>query len=219
MQNLTAADNYKLFCDQLGDAVSRHRGLRIVRTESGRWFLKGILEIRNDDNIIVGNYLIAVRFSPGFPFEFPELYEVGGAIPNEADWHKYKKGNCCMTVKADEKLQCRNGISVLGFIDHFAIPYFANHIYRIITGRYKNGEYAHGPKGAAQFYQSLLKTADRDLWMSYVRDAFASAKYKRNTPCFCGSGKKYKHCHLIVFDKLRAIGKEQVLNDFKLIIL
>jgi hypothetical protein len=214
MQNrIVENDNYKLFCDQLKVVAKEYCEFKIVKPENEKWYLKGILKIRNDDKVTVGDFLIEIHFSPGFPFRFPKLYEVGGMIPDDVDWHKYKDGSCCITVSADEILQCRSGISVLSFIERFAVAYFANQIYRKLTGEYKNGEYAHGSEGVAQFYQTLFKTADTILWIEYLTEAFGQAKYPRNSGCFCGSGRKYKHCHLIVFEYMRVIGKEQIVKD------
>lgn len=34
------------------------------------------------------------------------------------------------------------------------------------------------------------------LWNSLFKKPEAHAKLGRNEPCYCGSGRKYKHCHL-----------------------
>jgi hypothetical protein len=215
---MEAIDRYKLFCEQLNDAVRLYPNLKICQTDSGLSFLKGVLDIPNDVNQIVGSFAIEIYFWDDFPYGFPLLFEVGGIIPNEAGWHKYAGGlgNCCITAKPDEVLKCKNGISVPLFIEKHAIPYFANQIHRMITGKYKNGEYSHNVKGFPDYYESLLKTNNRDLWLQYFKYAFRNLKVEceRNDICFCGSGKKYKQCHLEVFITLQKIGEKQVTNDF-----
>ncbi|MBK7970004.1 MAG: SEC-C domain-containing protein [Bacteroidetes bacterium] len=154
-----------------------------------------------------------------FPYRFPALYESGGDIPNEADWHKYANGSCCITVLPDEILQCKTSISVTSFIKNNAVSYFANHIHRKLTGVYKNGEFAHGLKGLEQFYTTLLKTNDNSLWLQYFEMTFKGKKIEchRNDPCICGSLLKYKICHLKVFQALQSLGDKIVLTHFKLI--
>ena len=209
-------ERYNLFCEQLSDAVRLYPNLKIEQTDDGLSFLKGVLDIPNDVNQIAGDFAIEIHFRNDFPYRFPLLFEVGGAIPNEADWHKYAEGNCCITAKPDEILKCKNGISVPLFIKKHAIPYFANQIYRKSTGKYNNGEYSHIVKGFPDYYESLLKTNDRDLWKQYFKYAFRNLKVEceRNDPCFCGSEKKYKQCHLEIFITLQGIGEKQVTNDF-----
>lgn len=209
-----------MFNEQIQGAVRKYPNLKILQNNDGLSFLRGVLDIPNDRNEIVGHFLIEVHCSEKFPFRFPILFEIGGEIPDGADWHKYNNGSCCITVLANEIIICRNGIVVALFIEKYAIPHFANHIHKKLTGEYKNGEYAHGIKGICQFYESLMKTANKDLWIQYYKNTFQNLRVdsERNDICFCGSGDKYKHCHLRVFDSLRQIGEKQVLHDLNLIL-
>lgn len=208
-----------MFNNQLKDAIRKYPNLKIHQDSAGNSFLKGILDIPNDRNEIVGNFLVEVRICEKFPFRFPILYEIGGVIPNTADYHKYTDSSCCITVLADEILKCRNGIVVPLFIEKYAVPYFANFLHRKQIGKYKNGEFAHGLEGIIQFYRSLMKTDNQDLWIQFYKNTFRNLKIEsgRNDPCFCGSGSKHKHCHLEVFNNLRIIGEEQIQKDFNLI--
>ena len=212
-------NNHILFNEQLRDAVKKYHNLKIIQSKDGVSFLRGILDIPNDNNEIVGHFLVEVCCSEKFPYRFPILFETGGEIPNEPDWHKYKDASCCITIWPYEILKCKNGICVSLFIEKHAVPYFANYLHKKQTGEYKNGEYAHGIKGTNQFYESLMKTANRDLWIQYFKNTFQNLKVgcERNDICFCGSGDKYKQCHLEVFNSLRQIGERQILNDFNLI--
>lgn len=219
--HIVLLSNYILFCEQLQDVVKKYLNLKIAKDKNDVSFLKGILDIPNDKKEIVQSFLIEIHYCPGFPFRFPFLFEVGEIIPNDVNWHKYEfgMGNCCITVLPDEIINCKNGISVFLFIEKYAIPYFANHIHRIVTGHYKNGEYAHDGKGFSQFYENLFKSDNKDLWIRYFKNTFSNLKVEcdRNDKCFCGADKKYKHCHLEIFNSLKLIGEEQVLKDFKLI--
>lgn len=125
-----------------------------------------------------------------------------------------------ITVTAKEVLLCKNGISIIDFIETHAIAFFANFIYRKVNGSYKNGDYGHGITGLEQFYTELLKTDDRKLWLQYFKNVFKNLSYnnKRNDPCFCDSGKKFKLCHNILFGTLLEIGEKQVENDLKILL-
>jgi hypothetical protein len=179
--------------------------------------LKGILDIANDDQQIIGSFLIEIHCSPDFPFGFPLLYETGKSIKTLAKWHKFPDDRCCITVLPDEILKCKAGISVLSFIRKYAVPYFANFIHRQVTGQYKNGEYEHTPGAALrQFYSELLKTSDPVLWDKYLDMTFYNQRVPcgRNEKCFCGSEKKYKVCHHLIFELLKQVGEKQVTLDF-----
>jgi SEC-C motif len=214
------SDNYELFCNELNEVIRIFPNLSI-KEDNNRKFIKGILDIYNDDSIIVGNYLIEVHFKTCFPFRFPSLFEIGGAIPNEADWHKYSDTSCCITVLPDEILKCKGKIGVVEFIKKYCCSFFANHIHRKRTGNYLNGYYSHGPQGYREFYNELLKTTDTSLWIQYLKHVFTSAIFStdRNSECFCKSGTKFKHCHKLIFDSMWEIGRVQLYSDFKSILL
>lgn len=210
--------NYALFCSQLEKVTQNYPQLKISTDRNGLMILKGILDIPNDDKKIIGSFLIEIHFSLLFPYRFPVLYETGKSIEATADWHKFSDDSCCITVTPDEKLQCVHGISVLWFIRQHAIPYFANFIHRKVTGKYKNGEYAHSKDEALrQFYSELLMTSDELRWVHYFNMAFSTVPvaYHRNEKCLCGSGKKYKVCHQRVFRTLKVLGPVQVASDFR----
>lgn len=218
--NLTLeANNQKLFEEQL-EAVLQCSPNLSIKEKNGLKYLKGVLDVQNKANEVVGSFLIEVHYAVGFPLRFPTLYEVGGLIPFDPDWHKYSDASCCITVEPDEILKCKHGISVLKFITEQALPFLANFIYRKAEGKYKNGEYSHGQLGNKEFYSELLKTNDKALWIDYFEYSFNNKRFDddRNKLCFCGSNSKYKKCHEKAFYTLRSIGEKQVLSDFRKII-
>jgi len=213
-------DNYQSFCNQLEDVIRKFPSLSI-KEKNNRKYLKGILDIPNEDSIIVGSYLIEIHFVDRFPFRFPLLFETGGSILNEIDCHKYPDGKCCITVLPDEILKCKHGITVIEFIEKYALSFFANHIYKVLTGNYLNGEYSHGKLGLFEFYSDLLKTQDANKWLEYFKHVFLNdgITYHRNDKCFCGSDSKFKYCHLKIFNSITEIGYKQCLNDLEFISL
>lgn len=208
-------EGYNQFESQLSNVVKCFPNLRI-KTKEGKQYLKGTLDIFNTEQEFVQSFLIEIHWAKGFPSRFPALFEVGDSIPCGPDWHKYENNSCCITVEPSEILQCKNGITVSQFISKHVIPYLANQCYKMIEGKYMN-EYPHGLKGLNVFYTDLMGTADTSKWSKYINYAFGASPLNigRNLPCICGSGKKFKVCHNIVFDKIRQIGIVQILNDMK----
>lgn len=206
--------SYNHFFHQLDLVIKKYPNLKITELD-GFKFLKGILEIKNDKCETVGNFSIEIKYRKEFPYRFPYLYEVGGDIPNLANWHKYQDDSCCITVYPDEILKCKDGITLLSFIENYAIPYFANQLYRLQYDKYLNGEYSHGNNGLIEFYSALFKTTDRLKWREYVNivSLGKTLKMERNKPCFCGSGLKYKFCHDKIFYNIKRIGVNLIIND------
>ena len=203
--------NGSLFSGQIKDYVKLNPHFKVV-SKDGEEYLKGILPVPNDEGEVIGNFLIEIRNHEKFPFAFPYLFEIGGQIPNEAEWHKYSNQSCCLTVPAEEILLCKNGITIEWFVKFQVIPYLANYLHRIATGKYKNGDFAHGIRGHYQFYERLFETSDSKKWIEYFHFAFGIKKHglQRNQKCMCGSDKKFKNCHANIFLKLKMIGKENV---------
>lgn len=203
------------FENELESVVRVYPQLTIKETENGH-YLKGILDIPDEDNKIVGSFAVEIFPTANFPYCFPKLFEVGGDIPCEANWHKYSDNSCCLTVSANEILLCKNGMSIVRFIKEVTIPYFANQLYRKREGKYLK-EYSHGALGVQEFYTDLFRTKDRKIWEEILKTAMGKIKYERNKFCYCGSKTKYKKCHLLIENKLKDIGWEQIKKDFKLI--
>lgn len=206
--------SYNTFKSQLSETCINFPNLQI-KTKEGKQYLKGTIDILNSEQKTVRSFLIEIHWTEKFPYRFPKLFEVGGDIPCLADYHKYPDNSCCITVEPDEILECKQGISVTKFIVKHVIPYFANQCYKMIYGIYKD-EYPHGKNGIIMYYENLMKTTDKDTWIKYVKYAFGEEKFLigRNDLCLCGSGIKFKRCHNIVFDKLRQIGKGNILIHF-----
>lgn len=215
-QDHTALISYNIFRLHLKDATLLYPNLKI-KEKNGVQYLKGILNIHNDHGKTVKSYLIEIHWNPNYPYRFPILLEVGGDIPNHIDWHKYSNGACCITVIPDEIIKCSNGITITNFIKSYALPFFANHTYRSITGKYKNGEYSHGNKALIEFYSDLFKTGELHLWIETLRQLWGDKQNvtkKSNEHCFCSSGKNFGQCHKSIFTKLLIIGKDNIINDF-----
>lgn len=193
-------------------AVERYPNLSIVG-KPGHQYLKGILDVPDGSGAIGTSYSVEIKESPGYPKRFPEAFEVGGDIPIGADTHKGSDNHLCLTVDADEILQCSRGINLVDFIETVLIPHLAHQYFRKITGHYVQ-EYAHYSAGIKEFYEELLGTTDFDVWRTFFDAVFVN-KIGRNDPCPCSNGKKYKHCHQPVGEKMKTIGREQVEKDFK----
>ena len=210
-------NSYSVFEGELEYACSEYKHLRI-RERGGIKYLSGIIDVCDTEGTVIQSFFIEIHHSEKYPYRFPLMYEVGGYIPNSPDWHKYSDDLCCLTAEPIEIITCKTGITLCSFIQNHAIPYLANQYYRKEFGQYKN-EYSHGLIGLYQAYSDIMKTMDVSLWRQYLMYAFGPTKVtvSRNEVCFCGSGKKYKHCHLQVFQNLRNLGKDTVCKHLQIL--
>ena len=128
---------------------------------------------------------------------WPTVYEVGGrrfdiAEQNQCamvDVHFFESGACCLSLK----YAAERNLTLARFMLELVIPFFYRLAY---TERYgltaaKDdlwGEYPHGIAGQLEYQDEILR--------------LVSNKPGRNHPCPCGSGLKYKRCHL---DEVEAV--------------
>jgi hypothetical protein len=207
----------QLFTQEISIVLKNYPFLAIKR-KNGKDYLKGILDISDVNENIVGSFSVEIHSTEKFPYRFPKVYEVGGDIPNSPEWHKYKDNSCCLTVEQDEIIICQHGLSIVKFIKNMVIPYFANQLYRKREGKYLN-EYPHGLAGIKVYYESLYKSSDYSAWYKCCYSAFKKRKIGRNDDCYCNSGQKFKRCHLQVEEILQILGESKVLADIKMITL
>ena len=127
---------------------------------------------------------------------WPAVYEVGGRHARIAsrenieiiDLHFYPNGACCLGLQflADRRTTLKE------FMDEMVVPFF----YRLSYTE------AHGIGVARQFLWAEHSHGDQGL-QEYLSDLADIAKHGlgRNDRCACGSGRKYKRCHLGEVDR------------------
>lgn len=142
-----------------------------------------------------GTFRASIFYHYTYPKGFAILKDESNAFPWVLDWHiDEKSGQCCVCGPVESAERSSTGITVLSFINDYAIPFYANQIYKKEYGQYKNGEYSHFKEGVWEALEEEFLTSDRNQ----IIDMLGRIKIKRgrNAACFCGSGIKYKKCHL-----------------------
>ena len=123
---------------------------------------------------------------------WPKVYEIGGRHRKIAkkckvkiiDLHIFPHDSaCCLGIKSAPE---RN-FGIKRFIEELVIPFFYRLSYTekfSITAARNDlwGEYSHGEEGQIEYIKEIFDIYTLDLG--------------RNDLCPCGSGKKYKKCHL-----------------------
>jgi len=190
-------DNYSLFRQQIAEATKAYPELK-VSVRNGFELLSGAFRIIDDEGKEWNSFQIEIRFNTNFPYCFPELVEVGGKIPKIADWHINNGGACCITIPILEISYCKNGISVLQFIQNHVKPYLFNQAHRIRKGYYAHREFAHGVYGILEYYQEIFKEREVEKIIEHLK-SLRYIEFGKKTPCFCGRKAKFRNCHAEVF--------------------
>lgn len=205
-----------LFNDQWDSISGRYVGLKIDSRNSAP-ILSGTIDLVGLDGITDDQYKIEIHWRELYPFQFPLVYEAGGRIPKNIDWHIYPEGgNCCIKARPEEILICRKGITLDAFITAQVIPYFYNQTFRRQNG-YFYKERNHGELGNLEFYFETLRTSSVDFVEVCLKQAIEHKGYKSTKKCFCGCNKKYKKCHRRAIRLLSQLGRPYIKGELEII--
>lgn len=149
-------------------------------------------EARNHSLFICDRFKVEICFNSVDVNGWPTVYETGGRHHEIAsryslrivDLHFYPNSDaCCLGIKRSVR---RFRFDTIQFIAELVIPflYRLSYVDRFGLAAARAdlwGEYSH-----------------KDGYQEYVNDllTIAETKPQRNSKCPCGSGKKYKHCHM-----------------------
>lgn len=167
--------------------------------QDGRPIVAGELELKGADSVNHGTYFIEIHPVEEYPYRFPHVFETGGRIPRNIDWHIFESdGHCCLKNQPEEFLLCKAGINLPAFIEKEVKPYFFNQLFREKHGYFLQ-ERSHGLLGELEFFFDIFKT--KDLLRLYQLLTFIAKRVEpgRTENCFCGSKEKYRRCHREAF--------------------
>jgi len=168
-------------------------------------FIAGELSVVDNEGTLWHTYKIEIHYTENYPRVFPVVYEIGGAIMRIPDWHINNDGSCCLDNEFSQQIKCYKGLSLVDFIQTELLPWLANQSYRRVTGNYINGEQGHGDIGRIEFFIIELKAPNLLTCVKWMIKLLRKETLPRQSDCFCGSGKKWRHCHKPIFERLQII--------------
>lgn len=203
-------NGYTLFKEQAIAVLEKYKELSFKK-DDGVPCIFGSLVLNDEYGGIEDTYHIEIKAVADFPNRFPKVFETGGRIPRNVDWHIFEDtGNCCITSPPEEIIICNNGITLLSFIDNQVKNYFYSQIFRNQNGYFLK-ERSHGSKGWIEFFEETFMTDNIFNIEFGLNQIIEGKKIDRVSMCFCGSGKKYRKCHKKSYDILSKLS----LNDIK----
>ena len=163
-----------------------------------------------NDELRKVNYLICEVFEIEICLDlldgngWPKVYEVGGRYRQISkkcnvktiDLHFNSDDDaCCLGLKFRDSRR----LNIKSFLEELVIPFFYQLSYTEKFGIAASrtdlwDEYSHGEKGQLEYITEISN--------------FANQNPSRNVPCPCGSGKKFKKCHIDDVESLKRIQKE-----------
>lgn len=213
MGNLSSQE---LFESEFTGVLEKYPKL-FVAVSDNRKILKGEIDLIDEFGEYRDTYSIEIHAVAEYPYRFPFVFEKGGKLPWNADWHIFENdGHCCIKVEPEEILICKKGITLLNFIELQVIPYFFNQTFRQVNGYYIN-ERAHGLLGVINFYCEKFKEKSTQKLITLMEFVLYNPEPSRVSKCFCGNGNKYRKCHRDGYRMLHEIGLENVFIHLTLI--
>lgn len=181
----------------------------------GKTFIAGYVILTDAGGNEIDRYAVEINPVADYPNRFPHVFETGGRIPVNIEWHVFETdGHCCLMNLADELLTCKAGITITSFIEHQVKPYFFNQLHRERHGYFIH-ERAHGLQGELEFFFDLFRTTDLTKLYEMMRFVANRREPGRSEKCFCGAKEKYRRCHREAFRTMSMFSNCEIRYFFK----
>jgi hypothetical protein len=205
------------FVEDIEIALRKYPGLKIVQAEEGNKNLAGEIDVVHEESgTLIETFAVEVHYPEKFPFCFPKVFETSGKIERTLSRHvNTANGSICLVVPPEERLICKHGISTLWFLDNVLYPRLAEEFVVMNGGKYQ-GEYSHGgANGYWEYYMRKLNITNTDLVLSILEVIAKKQLPVGHNPCICGSGKKFKKCHLKSTVEISDLGASHLNSDIQ----
>ena len=207
-------NGFQIFKKDAESIQNEYPGLMLdVDSKDATPSISGIIQLDDEKGSFIDSYKIRIIPMTDYPNRFPHVFETGGRIPINIDWHVYPNdGHCCICSIPEEILICKNWISLHSFIENQVKPYLFNQKFREVHGFFLK-ERPHGNKGNIQFFVEAFKTNDLTTVINGLIFIKQRNEPNRVSQCFCGSGFKYRKCHKESYRVLSLFSNDE-LNVF-----
>lgn len=169
--------------------------------QSGKLTLGSLAGIQGSTTLVQDTFQISIRLTEIDNNGWPLVYEVSQRYQDiaerngiaVADLHFMDAGICCLSISYAKMPR----LTLESFMDELVIPFFYRLSYvdkfGIAAARTDLWEeYPHGDAGYKEY--------EKEMW------GIALSNPGRNQPCPCGSGQKYKRCHLDEVESAKRLG-------------
>ena len=128
--------------------------------------LRGEIELLTESGKYIDIFSVEIIIEKCFPNCFPKVLEIGGKIPREVARHIMPKTNyLCLAVEIEEIFLCKNGITLIWFIDKVLVPRLCEE-FRVNNGQKYQKEYSHDFGGTWEFLFKKLNIDNPEIYRS-----------------------------------------------------
>ena len=146
----------------------------------------------------------------------PKVYEGSSKIVEIARKHKKElsdlhinaDGSFCLAVTEREEELFEGTFNIKEFFKNSLEPFLFQMSYYDREGRFPWGEYAHGHLAYFELYAEEKIDIKRLFELVEKRDLVKAVTTTRQSACLCGSGKKLRACHPLIYQAISKIKQE-----------
>ncbi|HZO71030.1 MAG TPA: SEC-C domain-containing protein [Ktedonobacteraceae bacterium] len=171
-----------------------------------RVFLEGTITLVAECGIPT-TIQLRVEFPNGYPEYEPRVYDAGQRFPHVADRHFYPDGQCCLWLPPESRWNGKDPDGLCLLLEEVAVFLDQQLTYEAMgKGQWPGRQRSHRDAGYIEFILELLGS-DQRLLEALAPTLANRSGVERNASCPCGSGIKYKRCHLRVVEEIgRRVG-------------
>lgn len=177
-----------------------------IDDEAGRIYIEGAVRLLAECGVPT-DIQVRVEFPDDYPKGEPRAYDAANRFPHTADRHFYPDGRCCLWLPPESRWNQSDHEGLCRFLEEVAVFFDRQLVYDAEgKGTWPGEQRGHGYNGYAEFVQELLG-GDQQL-LILLAPIFANVSgIGRNSQCPCGSGLKYKKCHMSTVEEIsRKVG-------------
>lgn len=208
------------FCSDRALVAEYYPSLSLyINEESSAASLQGDITIREECGISTSiNTLI--QFPPGYPTHEPEAYDAKRRFqpwPERElkERHITNNGKCCLWIPPRSPWVPSDPEGLKHYLDQLAI-FFERQLIYDVNGKWPGPAYAHELEGYIEFIKEELG-AEAIHFEQLLPVVTMRSRIGPNEPCPCGSGSKYKKCHLRLVERIQGkIGTTAIWQLFPL---
>jgi len=178
-------------------------------TVSGRirvaYYYEGLEDKLSDE------FNIKIHIYKDYPLTIPDIEELDGKIPKEFHMNDIF---FCLGVPLEMLMYAKNH-SIEQFLNRYLNSYLMSFMYYYKYGICPYGDRSHGSHGKLEHLKEYFQEQN-DRMVFKLLKLTINEKVGRNEKCVCGSGKKYKRCHLNTIENLKmSIDKKELVSTYE----
>jgi hypothetical protein len=172
-----------------------------VDEQERRARITGRLEVVAGCGTSRGEVALEFVYPPDYPASPPRVREMEGRFPHDIERHIVKDGWFCLQLPETRELDLAATHTIVDFVDQVVVFLDRQFVYESMGGKWPGPAWGHGYAAHAEYLQQELGVETGRL-RALLSSLLARAP-GRNDTCPCGSGSKFKRCHLGAVQQLR----------------